>query len=37
MLVLKGAETAKLQNRTQEIVIHPDPKKLNLYERGGYL
>ena len=37
MLVLKGAETAKLQNRTQEIAIHPDHKKLNLYERGGYL
>ena len=36
-LVLKGADTAKLQNRTQEIAIHPDKKKLNLAERGGYL
>ena len=25
-LVLKGADTAKLQNRTQEIAIHPDKK-----------
>ena len=33
--VLKGADTAKLQNRTQEIAIHPDHKKLNLSERGG--
>ena len=27
-LVLKGADTAKLQNRTQEITIHPDNKKI---------
>ena len=26
-LVLKGADTAKLQNRTQEIAIHLDKKK----------
>ena len=26
--VLKGADTAKLQNRTQEIAIHPDHKKI---------
>ena len=36
-LVLKGADRAKLQNRTQEIAVHPDHKKLNLSERGGYL
>ena len=35
--VLKEADTAKLQNRTQEIAINPDHKKLNLAERGGYL
>ena len=37
-LVLKEANVAKLQNRTQEIAIHPDhKKKINLAEKGGYL
>ena len=31
--MLKGADRAKLQNRTQETAIHPDHKKLNLSER----
>ena len=33
-LVLKEADTVKLQNRTQEIAIHPDHKK-NEFSRKG--
>ena len=33
-LVLKGADTAKLQNRTQEIAIHPDHKKIEFSRKG---
>ena len=33
-LVLKGADTAKLQNRTQEIAIHPDHKKIEFIWKG---
>ena len=33
--MLKGADRAKLQNRTQETAIHPDHKKLNLSKREG--
>ena len=35
--VLKGADTAKLQNRTQEIAIHPDHKKIEFIWKGRYL
>ena len=33
-LVLKRADTAKLQNRTQEIAIHPDNKKIEFSQKG---
>ena len=33
-LVLKEADTAKLQNRTQEIAIHPDHKKIEFSRKG---
>ena len=33
-LVLKEADTAKLQNRTQEIAIHPDHKKIEFIWKG---
>ena len=33
-LVLKRADTAKLQNRTQEIAIHPDNKKIEFSRKG---
>ena len=33
-LILKKADTAKLQNRTQEIAIHPDYKKIEFSRKG---
>ena len=33
-LILKEADTAKLQNRTQEIAIRPDHKKIEFSRKG---